>query len=151
MKFGARRPQHPVMEDYMELRTVSRKFADQAIRGAAVLMMLANVLGIFGLWQPASCWAQQYVPVYPGQNLQALVNQYPSGTTFTFTPGIYYSQSITPHSYDTFIGQPGAILSGATLLQNFNQNGSYWTSHVQVYQASYYPGGCGSSNPICML
>jgi parallel beta-helix repeat protein len=111
--------------------------------------MIANGFGAFQMWQSADALAQQTVTVYPGQNLQAIVNQYPAGTTFSFTPGIYYYQSIVPQSYDSFVGQPGAILSGATLLQTFAQSGSYWTSQVQVAQ-TYDPGVCGP-NPACTL
>ena len=124
------------------------KTANAALRYAA-LLMIANGFGAFQMWQSADALAQQTVTVYPGQNLQAIVNQYPAGTTFSFTPGIYYYQSIVPQSYDSFVGQLGAILSGATLLQTFAQSGSYWTSQVQVAQ-TYDPGVCGP-NPACTL
>ena len=132
----------------MKLGRNLTKNAKLALR-YAVLLMIANGLGAFQMWQSANALAQQNVTVSPGQNLQAIVNAHPSGTTFTFTPGIYYYQSIVPQSYDSFVGQTGAILSGATLLTAFTQSGSYWASHVQVSQTSY-PGACGT-NPACTL
>src|SRR5579864_4419948 len=83
-------------------------------------VLAANILAVSKLA------AQQTVAVNPGQNLQALVNQYPTGTTFSLAPGIHRLQSVVPKSYDSFIGQTGAILSGAALLTSFNQTGSYW-------------------------
>lgn len=134
----------------MKVTDMSKKLLARTLRCTATLI-IANGMGALQLWQGANCWAQQNVTVYPGQNLQAIVNQYPTGTTFTFTPGIYYGQSIVPQSYDTFVGEPGAILSGATLLQNFSWNGTYWTAQVRATQASSYPGYCGGNNPNCTL
>lgn len=133
----------------MNSRMALRKIASKALYYTA-LIGIANAFGAFELWHNANCWAQQNVTVYPGQNLQTIVNEYPGGTTFTFTPGIYYYQSIVPQSYDSFVGESGAILSGATLLTSFSQSGSYWTSQVSVSQASSYPGECGP-NPACTL
>jgi parallel beta-helix repeat protein len=110
--------------------------------------MIANGFGAFQMWQSANALAQS-VTVSPGQNLQAVVNAHPAGTTFTFTPGIYYYQSIVPQSNDSFVGQTGAILSGATLLTTFTESGSYWTAKVSVAQSSD-PGTCGT-NSACTL
>lgn len=115
---------------------------------AALLSLMVGFATFFG-GAGSECWAQQSVTVYPGQNLQSIVNSHPGSTTFYFTPGIYYLQSITPKSYDSFIGQKGAILSGGQLLTNFTQNGSRWTTHVQVAQSGPYPGNCGP-NSACI-
>lgn len=115
--------------------------------------LLALVYGVGSIdQQKGICRAQtpQSVTVTPGQNLQTLVNQYPTSTTFILTPGTYRLQSVVPQAYDSFVGQTGAVLSGAALLTNFTQQGSLWTAQVQVTQAASYPGTCGSSNPACM-
>lgn len=118
---------------------------------ASKVLYYATLVGIVGaFWHTPNCWAQQTVTVNPGENLQALVNQYPGSTTFTLTPGTYRLQSVVPKSYDSFIGQTGAIISGAALLTNFTTNGAYWMSQVQVTQAASYPGQCGSANPACI-
>jgi hypothetical protein len=132
----------------MKLARNLSKTAKKALRYAA-LLMIANGFGAFQMWQSANASAGQTVTVSPGQNLQAVVNEYPAGTTFSFTPGTYYYQSIVPQNNDSFVGQSGAILSGATLLQSFTQSGSYWTSKVQIPQTSD-PGSCGT-NPACTL
>lgn len=89
----------------MNSRTALKKIASRVLYYTA-LMMMANGFGSFDLWRSPNCWAQQTVTVSPGENLQALVNQYPTSTTFSFMPGIYYLQSIVPKSYDSFVGQP---------------------------------------------
>ena len=74
----------------------------------------------------------------------------PASTTFSLAPGIHRLQSVVPKSGDAFVGQTGAILSGAALLTSFTQSGSYWTAHVTVTQAASYPGKCNSSSPACI-
>ena len=88
------------------------------------------------------------VTVAPGQDIQAAINSNYSGTTFIFSPGIYRNLSLVPKLGDIFIGQPGAILNGSTLLTTFNQNGSYWTSSIQITQVTA-GGYCQAANPAC--
>jgi parallel beta-helix repeat protein len=53
------------------------------------------------------------VTVVPTSDIQALLNLYPSGTTFCFQTGTYVLKSvIVPKSYDSLIGLPGAVLTG---------------------------------------
>ncbi len=92
----------------------------------------------------------QTVSVVPSDNLQTLVNEYPASTTFSLAPGMYRLQSVVPQNGDSFVGQAGAILSGAALLTNFVQDGSYWTAQVSVTQQASYPGACLSTSPVCM-
>src|SRR5579862_4563696 len=99
------------------LRTVISKKA---------LVVLAAFIGLVCLESVPECWAGATVGVYPGANVQGLVNEYPAGTTFQFAPGTYRLQSITPQSYDVFIGQPGALLSGAAQLTTFYPYGTIW-------------------------
>lgn len=91
------------------------------------------------------------VTVSLGDNLQSLVNQYPTGTTFSIAPGVHRLQSVVPKSYDSFVGQSGAVLSGAELLTSFSYSGSYWVSQVRVTRAASYPGKCDASHPACAL
>jgi len=97
----------------------------------------------------SSAWAGQSVTVPTWENLQALVNEYPAGTTFTLEPGLHRYQSVVPKNNDVFIGETGAILSGAALLGNFKHSGSTWSSQVQVTEASSYPGQCQAAYPAC--
>jgi hypothetical protein len=63
---------------------------------------------------------------------------------------MYRLQSVVPQNGDSFVGQTGAVLSGAALLTNFVQDGSYWTAQVSVTQQASYPGTCLSSAPACI-
>ena len=116
----------------------------------AAIITLVSLLSYVAPALQSDCWAQSSVRVSAGANLQSLVDQYPNGTTFLLGPGYYRRQSIVPKSYDSFIGEPGAIVSGADLLTNFTQNGSVWIAHDQVTKLASYNGQCDSNHPACM-
>lgn len=126
-----------------------KKVVRRAVYFIAIIM-ITNILGAFDLWRSADCWAGQTVNVNVGDNLQALVNQHPPNTTFSLAPGIHRLQSVTPQQGDEFVGQTGAVLSGAALLTNFTRSGSYWTAHAQVTKAASYQGVCDSTHPACV-
>jgi parallel beta-helix repeat protein len=56
--------------------------------------------------------AATQVTISPGQNIQAIVNKYPTGTQFLLKAGVYANQRVVPKSGNVFIGQDGAILDG---------------------------------------
>src|SRR5690242_13897052 len=80
---------------------------------------IAILLGFFGLAPAPDRWAGQTINVATTADLQTVVNQYPAGTTFSLAPGIHRLQSVVPQTGDAFVGQTGAILSGAALLTTF--------------------------------
>ncbi len=53
-----------------------------------------------------------WVQLYPGDNIQNLVNMYPGATTFYLRAGVFHRQRIAPKSGDRFIGEAGAVLDG---------------------------------------
>ena len=61
-------------------------------------------------------WLRLCRSALPGQNLQALVNLNPPSTTLSLAAGVDRLQSVVPKSNDSFVGQTGAILSGAGIL-----------------------------------
>jgi parallel beta-helix repeat protein len=111
--------------------------------------MIAIFLACCAALLGPSAWAGQTVAVFPGENLQALVNEHPQGTTFTLASGVHRSQSVVPKNNDAFVGETGAILSGAALLSDFSRSGSTWTSQVRVTEASSYRGQCQAAYPAC--
>lgn len=127
----------------------SRSSLGGKISSQARAITLAIFSACCALPLTSSLRAVQTVTVTPLDNFQALVNEYPAGTTFTLTPRIHRFQSVVPKNNDVFTGETGAILSGAALLGNFSQSGSTWTSHVQVTEASSYRGQCQSAYPAC--
>ena len=115
----------------------------------SALIMIGNGFSFFDFAQCSICSAAT-INVATTDNLQTLVNNNPGSTTFSLAPGIHRLQSVVPKSGNAFVGQTGAILSGAALLTSFTQSGSFWTVHVTVSQAASYPGECNTSTPACI-
>lgn len=57
--------------------------------------------------------APAVVRMAPGQDLEGIVEANPPGTTYLLTAGIHRGSYITPDDGDTFLGEPGTIISGA--------------------------------------
>lgn len=72
------------------------------------------------------------VTIPPGTKIQELVDKNISGTTFLLQAGYHRLQQIKPKPGDSFVGEPGAILSGAMEIDKFTQDGSYWVADVTV-------------------
>lgn len=88
------------------------------------------------------------VRLYPGDDIQTIVDSYPLETAFVLSPGIYREQSIIPKHGNQFYGEDGAVLSGARLLTNFQQEGSYWFIDGQTQQGPVR-GECRDTAPRC--
>ncbi|MGO8814046.1 MAG: right-handed parallel beta-helix repeat-containing protein [Terriglobia bacterium] len=125
-----------------------RKIVLRALYYSALIVMAIG-FSFFGRAQSSTCWGAT-INVATTATLQTLVNNNPTNTTFSLAPGIHRLQSVVPKTGDVFVGQTGAIVSGAALLTSFTQSGSYWTAHVSVTQASSYPGQCNASSPACI-
>ena len=83
--------------------------------------------------------------IYPGEDIQARVAAAPRGATFTLKAGVHRLHSIIPRSGDTFVGEPGTVLSGARLLTTAVRSGSYW---VVADMTNENPRGTtGAANP----
>jgi hypothetical protein len=106
------------------------------------------VIPLCALLLPVATHAQ--VTLNPGDNVQAIVNANPAGTTYVFNPGVYRMQSISPKAGDVYIGQPGALLTGAKLLASWTQSGATWFVGGQTQQGQVHPGQeCIASRPRC--
>jgi hypothetical protein len=86
------------------------------------------------------------VPIAPGQDLQAIITGKPEGTAFLLKAGVHRLQNLTPKSRQSFIGENGAILSGARLLTGWQQAGSAWYVTGQTQQGS----PIGFTAGVCM-
>ena len=96
--------------------------------------------------------AETGTTIVPGQDIQAKVNSYPSGTVFTIKAGVHRLQSVTPKSGMKFVGEAGAILSGARLLTTWTRSGGYWVASGQTQQnpiKSVSRGYCLPDHPGC--
>jgi hypothetical protein len=58
------------------------------------------------------------VRVGVGDDVQAVVDSYPAGTTFVLTAGVYQNVTIAPKDHNRFVGEPGAILDGGGATAN---------------------------------
>ncbi len=124
---------------------------ERGVRLPALLLGLAMVVTGLTLFCPESSFASQAVNVGVNDNLASLVNQHPGSTTFSLAPGFHRLQVVTPKTGDVFVGQSGAILSGAVLLTTFSHSGSLWSASVpSITNASSYPGTCSSTHPMCI-
>jgi len=90
--------------------------------------------------------SQNLVEVYPGDDLQAIVYEHPPGTEFVLKKGVHWQQQVRPRDGDTFTGEPGAVMSGAQVLERWVQEGPYWT-HSGAIQDGQVHGYCASSIP----
>jgi hypothetical protein len=100
---------------------------------------LSEGVTVSNVTAPSSCSGVQ---VNPGTDLlQALVSSNPDGTTFCLNAGVHrLTSAVTPRSSDSFVGAPGAILSGARLLTGFAQSGSTWYVGGQSMEGYGDPG-----------
>jgi parallel beta-helix repeat protein len=90
------------------------------------------------------------VAVFPGDSIQGLVNSHPGGTTFVIKAGVHRRQQVVPKDGDSFIGEPGAVLSGEGVTEfAFGEGGSGVTVRGLVIEkyasaaqkATVRPGG----------
>jgi Right handed beta helix region len=72
------------------------------------------------------------VVVHPGEDVAALVAGAPGGTRFRFAAGTYRLLEIVPKDADAFIGDPGAILSGARIVAPFRQEAGLYVADVSI-------------------
>ncbi|HYE05225.1 MAG TPA: sigma-70 family RNA polymerase sigma factor [Planctomycetota bacterium] len=88
---------------------------------------------------PTGWWLAQrdgIVRIAVGDDLQAAVDAHPPGTTFVIATGVHRLQSVAPKARDRFIGEPGAVLDGARLLDGFVRDGAHWVVRGQTQEAS---------------
>ncbi len=76
--------------------------------------------------------AQYEVPVfiYPNDNIQDSIDAHSEGTLYILKEGTYRMQKFIPKSQDIIIGEPGAIINGSLILNNWIQEGPYWTHTI---------------------
>lgn len=97
---------------------------------------------------PARSADEVDVPV--GSDLQSLVEAHPAGTTFRIAAGTHRFQEVTPKDGDVFLGEPGSVLDGARLLQEFLVEHGTWYAPGQR-QEGQAAGECTTAAPLCAL
>jgi len=100
------------------------------------------------------------IPVFVGDDIQGAVNSNPPGTTFIIkatdwcgNKGIHRMQQINPKDGNKFIGEDGAVLSGAMLLdpKNWQKKGEFWvyqlSENVKLHNEVYNKQWCVENIP----
>ena len=82
--------------------------------------------------------------VYPGDDINSIVDNNPEGTTFIIKAGVHRMQEIWPKNGNTFWGEAGAIINGGRVLTEFEQDGGLYYAPNQT-QEGWYP-----SSDICL-
>lgn len=92
---------------------------------------------------------ENIVRIEVGEDIQAIVDTYPSGTTFLIASGIHRMQTIIPRDGDVFVGEADAVLSGARLLIEFDNEDDYWVADEQTQEGRRAHNNCQSTYPLC--
>jgi parallel beta-helix repeat protein len=99
-----------------------------------------------------SCAANSFKgDVYLGVGVdpRVVVRSHPAGSTFVFASGVHrLSGPIVPRDGDVFVGEVGAVLSGARLLTSFGREGGLWVVSGQTQQG-FRHGSCTADAPRC--
>jgi parallel beta-helix repeat protein len=90
------------------------------------------------------------IRISPGSSIQEAVDAAEEGSVFLLESGVHRLQQIEPRSGDTFIGEQGAVVSGAKLLEDFRHEGDLWV-HKGLTFSGEERGRCRSEYPACQL
>ena len=111
------------------------------------ILWLATAL-VIGCSYELSAQDDPTVVLRPGQNIEAMVAHSPEDTRFVFEPGVYRGFTISPKNGQRFIGQDGAILSGAITLTAWEWDGRTWRSEPLPAPLTSY-GECAGGGDLC--
>jgi parallel beta-helix repeat protein len=88
--------------------------------------------------------------IRPGESIQSKVNSYPGGTSFRLMAGVHRLQSVAPKDGDSFIGEAGAVMSGARQLTTFTRSGGFWVAAGQTQQGERTEASRENGVTTCM-
>lgn len=128
-----------------------RKLANGAFAfvAAAFVLALAGCNADCALANEIGHGPLESVRIEPGQNVIDVIERNPPGTTYIFAAGVHrLTESIVPKTGDRFIGELGAVLTGARVLNAFERSGTLWVAKGQKQQAPSH-GSCRSASPRC--
>ena len=69
-----------------------------------------------------------------GDDFQEVVDRYPPGTSYVIAAGVHRLQEVVVDDGDTFVGEDGAVLSGARVLEGFTPRRGLWAIDGQSQQ-----------------
>lgn len=86
--------------------------------------------------------------IAPGEDIQARVDAAAPGTRFVLGAGVHRLQHVRPKDGMVFAGEPGAVLSGARVLEGWTRSGAVWTVGGQTQQGTA-AGVCEDGGQAC--
>jgi parallel beta-helix repeat protein len=96
---------------------------------------------------------QNMIEVRPGESIQAAASNAGEGAAILIKAGVHRFQTILPKARQIFVGESGAILSGARVLTGFSRAGAAWVASGQTQQGvvsgNDSDGVCRSTAPRC--
>jgi hypothetical protein len=98
------------------------------LKAAAAATLLAGATSAAPGPQPSSACPARAIHVAVGDSLSSAVEAAPAGTVFCVGTGLHRLQSAEPKQGQQFIGEPGAVLSGATILDRFDHADGVWSA-----------------------
>jgi parallel beta-helix repeat protein len=113
----------------------------------------ADIVVDFGSdgWVPAGRAAPGIVfdvAILPGEDIQAAVDANPPGTTFLVRTGTHYNQRVRPKDGQMFVGEPGAVLTGAEEITGWGPDGQWWSVGGRTRNPRV-SGHCEADTPRC--
>ncbi len=103
-----------------------------------VILLTASLSGCTGTETgddtPADTQEVEPIEIYPGEDIQYIVDNSPAASTFLLKSGIHRMQELWPRAGDTFEGENGTILSGARVLPEFSRSNDLWYSANQTQE-----------------
>ena len=68
------------------------------------------------------------VVVEPGDDLALLAREHPDGTIFFLRSGVHRIDTVVPRPNQSFLGEAGAVVSGARVVRDFEPRGDRWVA-----------------------
>jgi hypothetical protein len=69
-----------------------------------------------------------------GDDFQSVVDDAPPGSTFVIASGVHRLQQVVPRDGDRFVGEPGAVLRGSRVLEDFTRQDGLFVASGQTQQ-----------------
>ncbi|MFN0091598.1 MAG: right-handed parallel beta-helix repeat-containing protein [Acidimicrobiales bacterium] len=88
------------------------------------------------------------VPVSPDEVLAEVVSRHPAGATFLLRAGVHRLASVEPRDNDAFVGEEGAVLSGARVVTGFRRSNAIWVADGLVERSQPH-GECATKSSRC--
>ena len=83
----------------------------------------------------------------PGDNLQAALSSHPAGASFCFSRGVHrLAVPLTPKPRQRLIAWPGAVLSGARVVTEWERRGAAWRATGQLPASPTTHGECAEGD-----